>query len=75
MFLSNGKTEKAMVNPSKSGHMVQRPSYPIMDLFKDTTVLFEDIAGFTAWSSVCEPSQVFMLLEEIYGAFNAIAAR
>jgi class 3 adenylate cyclase len=50
-------------------------SKPIADLFTDTTVLFADIAGFTAWSSVREPTQVFTLLETIYSAFDTIAAR
>ena len=36
---------------------------PIADLFPETTIIFADIAGFTAWSSVREPSQVFILLE------------
>ena len=48
---------------------------PIADLFTDTTVLFADIAGFTAWSSVREPTQVFTLLENIYLAFDSIASR
>lgn len=38
---------------------------PIADLFPETTVLFADIAGFTAWSSMREPSQVFTLLETV----------
>ena len=42
-------------------------SKPIADLFLETTVLFADIAGFTAWSSAREPSSVFRLLEHIYG--------
>jgi class 3 adenylate cyclase len=50
-------------------------SRQIADLFPETTVLFADIAGFTAWSSVREPSHVFTLLEAIYGAFDAIAAK
>jgi class 3 adenylate cyclase len=33
-------------------------SKPIADLFPETTVLFADVAGFTAWSSTREPSQV-----------------
>ena len=33
-------------------------SQPIADLFQNTTVIFADIAGFTAWSSQREPSQV-----------------
>ena len=46
---------------------------PIADLFPDCTVMFGDIAGFTAWSSAREPSQVFILLETIYGAFDKMA--
>jgi class 3 adenylate cyclase len=37
--------------------------------------MFADIAGFTAWSSEREPSQVFKLLETIYSAFDNIARR
>lgn len=39
------------------------------------TVMFADIAGFTAWSSVRDPSQVFTLLETIYAAFDKLAVR
>ncbi|CAJ1964636.1 unnamed protein product [Cylindrotheca closterium] len=50
-------------------------SKPIADLFMDCTVLFADISGFTAWSSVREPVQVFTLLESVYHAFDVIAKR
>jgi class 3 adenylate cyclase len=46
---------------------------PIADLFPETSVMFADICGFTAWSSVREPSQVFVLLETLYRAFDNIA--
>lgn len=46
---------------------------PIADLFPSATVLFMDIAGFTAWSSQREPSQVFILLETIYRTFDRLA--
>ena len=48
---------------------------PLADLFLETTVIFADIAGFTAWSSVREPHQVFNLLECLYAEFDAIAKR
>lgn len=48
---------------------------PIADLFPHTTVMFADIAGFTAWSSVREPTQVFVLLETVYKNFDRIAKR
>jgi len=37
--------------------------------------MFADIAGFTAWSSLREPSQVFFLLESVYNAFDKIAKK
>eukprot|EP00538_Stauroneis_constricta_P012653 CAMPEP_0119570456 /NCGR_PEP_ID=MMETSP1352-20130426/43621_1 /TAXON_ID=265584 /ORGANISM="Stauroneis constricta, Strain CCMP1120" /LENGTH=1121 /DNA_ID=CAMNT_0007620125 /DNA_START=581 /DNA_END=3943 /DNA_ORIENTATION=- len=46
---------------------------PLADLFLETTVMFADIAGFTAWSSVREPSQVFTFLERIFSSFDHIA--
>jgi class 3 adenylate cyclase len=46
---------------------------PIADLFPETTIMFADLVGFTAWSSVREPSQVFTLLETVYHAFDMIA--
>jgi NADH:ubiquinone oxidoreductase subunit 6 (subunit J) len=48
---------------------------PIADLFPHTTVLFADIAGFTAWSSEREPEQVFTLLQTVYQNFDRIARR
>ncbi len=48
---------------------------PIADLFPHTTVMFADICGFTAWSSAREPSQVFLLLECLYRAFDCLALR
>eukprot|EP00980_Cylindrotheca_fusiformis_P010299 scaffold2294_cov106-Cylindrotheca_fusiformis.AAC.15 len=50
-------------------------SAPLADLFPNTSIVFADIAGFTAWSSAREPQQVFILLENIYGALDGIAQR
>jgi hypothetical protein len=47
----------------KGGNKNDIGNKPIADLFTDCTVMFADIAGFTAWSSVREPGQVFLLLE------------
>jgi hypothetical protein len=46
---------------------------PLADLFLETTVLYADIVGFTAWSSVREPFQVFTLLETLFSEFDNIA--
>jgi hypothetical protein len=46
---------------------------PIADFYPATTIMMCDLAGFTAWSSQRSPSDVFRLLETIYGAFDDIA--
>ncbi|KAL7571854.1 hypothetical protein ACA910_002930 [Epithemia clementina (nom. ined.)] len=48
---------------------------PIAELYPATTVLFADLTGFTRWSSTRSPTQVFQLLETIYGAFDSLAER
>lgn len=40
-----------------------------------SSVMYADLAGFTAWSSVREPSQVFALLEAVYKTFDELANR
>eukprot|EP00977_Amphora_coffeiformis_P015627 scaffold4599_cov219-Amphora_coffeaeformis.AAC.8 len=42
------------------------------DFFPDVTIIFADIVGFTAWSSLREPQQVFQLLEATFSAFDEI---
>jgi Adenylate and Guanylate cyclase catalytic domain len=48
-------------------------SNPIAQVYPDTTVMFADIVGFTAWSSSRDATQVFHLLETIYASFDALA--
>jgi class 3 adenylate cyclase len=45
------------------------------DLFPSCTVMFADIAGFTAWSSTREPSQVFILLQTLFQCFDNLAKK
>jgi class 3 adenylate cyclase len=61
-------------NGESSGELSeQRRRKPIADLFPNTTVMFADMVGFTAWSSTREPSQVFILLETVYNEFDNLA--
>ncbi len=52
-----------------------RKGSPIADLLPEATVFFADLAGFTKWSSERKPTEVFGLLETIFGAFDSIAQR
>jgi Adenylate and Guanylate cyclase catalytic domain len=42
----------------------------IAKLYAETTVMFADIKGFTQWSASREPTDVFFLLETLYGAMD-----
>eukprot|EP00523_Entomoneis_sp_CCMP467_P019712 CAMPEP_0168820572 /NCGR_PEP_ID=MMETSP0726-20121227/8918_1 /TAXON_ID=265536 /ORGANISM="Amphiprora sp., Strain CCMP467" /LENGTH=1298 /DNA_ID=CAMNT_0008873087 /DNA_START=52 /DNA_END=3948 /DNA_ORIENTATION=- len=72
-FISSGSAlpEDQMPN----NHQVSVAMEPIADLFPHTTIMFADIAGFTAWSSEREPSQVFTLLETIYRDMDKAAKK
>jgi class 3 adenylate cyclase len=48
---------------------------PLASFYVETTIFFGDIAGFTSWSSSRDASQVFVLLETMYGTFDRIAKR
>ena len=72
-YLNDGEQDLDPTNMDSARN--PKTNKPIADLFAATTVLFADIAGFTAWSSTREPTQVFTLLEAVYGAFDEIAAR
>eukprot|EP00538_Stauroneis_constricta_P012892 CAMPEP_0119571340 /NCGR_PEP_ID=MMETSP1352-20130426/44071_1 /TAXON_ID=265584 /ORGANISM="Stauroneis constricta, Strain CCMP1120" /LENGTH=1278 /DNA_ID=CAMNT_0007621019 /DNA_START=47 /DNA_END=3883 /DNA_ORIENTATION=- len=63
----------ALQQGSSGDHARSFEGRPIAELYTNTTVMFADIVGFTAWSSTREPEQVFILLESIYGAFDKIA--
>ena len=56
---------------SPGGANMSRP--PLADYFAVATVMFADICGFTSWSSVREPCQVFTLLETVYGSFERLS--
>jgi Adenylate and Guanylate cyclase catalytic domain len=73
-MIVNGEFQ-ANVNADADDDDFMYKTKPIADLFPETTILFADIAGFTAWSSVREPTQVFILLETLYRAFDEIAKR
>lgn len=72
-------TIHALTSSTSSSSRTVRKNFdlakPIADLWTDCTVLFADIAGFTAWSSQREPDQVFLLLQNVYQAFDEVASK
>eukprot|EP00934_Nitzschia_sp_Nitz4_P001273 Nitzschia sp. Nitz4//scaffold289_size23394//2//2242//NITZ4_008474-RA/size23394-augustus-gene-0.42-mRNA-1//-1//CDS//3329545813//1273//frame0 len=70
-----GSSSHPVVDANKENGSMMDDSQPIADLFPYCTVMFADISGFTAWSSTRDPPQVFMLLQNLYQAFDVIAVR
>jgi Adenylate and Guanylate cyclase catalytic domain len=71
-----GRLQSFLDDTTGSGSEYQKlVGAPIAELYPDTTVFFADIAGFTFWSSTRSPTDVFQLLETLYGAFDEIARR
>jgi Adenylate and Guanylate cyclase catalytic domain len=71
-----GRLQSFLDETTGSGSEYQKlVGAPIAELYPDTTVFFADIAGFTLWSSTRSPTDVFHLLETLYGAFDDIARR
>jgi Adenylate and Guanylate cyclase catalytic domain len=62
-------------DPSVAAYYTVHSYRPQTCRFPETTVLFAGIAGFTAWSSVREPEQVFTLLETLEKAFDELATK
>lgn len=70
-MVSHHNSQQSQSGDSES--YISGSSPPIADLYNNTTVLFADIAGFTAWSSEREPTQVFQLLESLFCEFDSEA--
>jgi len=47
----------------------------IADAYADTTVVFADLAGFTAWTARTEPMRAVTLLDALFTAFDDLATR
>jgi class 3 adenylate cyclase len=63
------------IGGTSAGTLSSRRTRPVADLFPETTIMFADIVGFSEWSALREPSQVFVLLESIFAEFDALAKR
>ena len=70
-----GKSAMDQRRRGKNTKAILRDSPPIASMYSDTTVMFADIVGFTQWSSTRQPTDVFTLLETLYGAFDTLAMR
>lgn len=70
------KSERLLLNvlPKPIAERLKQGETVIADSFQDVTVLFADLVGFTSLSLDISPVQLVDLLNEIFSAFDVMAA-
>ena len=78
-FVNAALTERNRANslllnilPAPIAKRLKLREYPISDKFDSITVLFADIAGFTAWSEFLSPDKTIDFLNDIFSRFDRI---
>ncbi|MFQ3598515.1 MAG: tetratricopeptide repeat protein [Chloroherpetonaceae bacterium] len=68
------KSERLLLNilPTAIAERLKQGEYVIADYFKDATVLFADLVGFTALSARFKPETLVVILNEIFSSFDEI---
>jgi class 3 adenylate cyclase len=71
------KSERLLLNilPRPIAERLKQGQGTIADSFTDVTVLFADIVGFTDLAAVMPPTQLVVLLNEIFSAFDYLVER
>ena len=61
--------------PRSIATRLKRGEQRIAEAYPETTVLFADIVGFTAWTQRTAPERVVTLLDELFSSFDELAER
>ncbi len=71
------RSEGLLLNvlPRTIAERLKREPGVIADAYTDVTVLFADVVDFTPFTERTEPERVVGVLDEIFSAFDALAAR
>ncbi len=75
--LERNKSEALLLNilPAQIAERLKKGENVIADSFPEVTILFADIVGFTSLSTIVSPQEIVFLLNEIFSAFDQLAAR
>ncbi len=71
------KSDRLLLNvlPKTIAERLKQGEYVIADYFKDSTVLFADLVGFTTLSARFKPETLVVILNEIFSAFDEISEK
>lgn len=75
--IERGKSERLLLNvlPEPIAERLKQGESPIADSFKEATVLFADLVGFTELSAFLPPAELVGSLNEIFSMFDRLAER
>ncbi len=73
---AEARSEELLTNaiPRSIAARLKRGEEHIAEVYPETTVLFSDIAGFTAWVGQTDPDRVVSLLDDLFSRFDRLAA-
>ena len=74
--IAEARVDELLTNaiPSTIAARLRRGEKRFAEAYPETTVLFADIAGFTAWAQRNDPARVVALLDDLFSRFDALAA-
>ena len=59
--------------PASSARRLKSGERRIAEVFRETTVLFADLEGFTPWSQTTDPGKVVGFLDDLFTRFDTLA--
>jgi class 3 adenylate cyclase len=73
---AEARSEELLTNaiPPAIAARLKHGEQRIAEVYPETTVLFSDIAGFTAWVGQTDPDRVVRLLDDLFTRFDRVAA-
>ena len=74
---AEARADELLVNaiPASIATRLKHGEERIAEHYPETTVLFADVAGFTAWANRTDPVRVVGLLEDLFTRFDGVACR
>ena len=77
LALEHAKAENLLQNilPKSIADRLKTENKTIADVFKETTILFADIVGFTSLSEKTDPDKLVALLNEIFSRFDDLVEK
>ncbi|MDB2595726.1 HAMP domain-containing protein [Pseudomonadales bacterium] len=75
--LKNLENTRLLLNilPEPIAERLKSGEAQIADTFSSVSIIFTDLVGFTKWSKDRPPMEVLSMLDDLFGAFDATAAR